>query len=117
MTLQPAAWRASSQSDFLGRAGGILHQELEASRILIMYETNGNPCAGSNPFVVGGGPRSVYPSGETAAQPGDVIFTVLTTITDLAPAFPGSWRVTATSPGSRQSQRHHGYHRGRASTL
>ncbi len=69
MSLQPAAWRTSNRSDFLGRAGGILHQELEASRILIMNETNGNPCATNNPLVVG--PRSVFPSGETTAQPGE----------------------------------------------
>ena len=94
MTLQPAAWRTSSRSDYLGRAGGILHQELEANRIWIMNETNGNPCATSNPLVLP--PRYVNPSGQSTPQPGDVPFTVLTAITDLAPTLPGSWRVTVT---------------------
>jgi Tfp pilus assembly protein PilV len=100
MSLQPAAWRTSNRSDFLGRAGGILHQELEVNRILIMNETNPNPCAQSNPLVVP--PRYVIPSGQATQQLGDVTFTVLTAITDLAPAQPGSWRVTVNVnwPGS-----------------
>jgi Tfp pilus assembly protein PilV len=92
MSLQPAAWRTSNRSDFLGRAGGILHQELETNRILIMNESNGNPCATKNPQVYP--PRYVIPSGQATQQLGDVTFTVLTAITDLAPAQPGSWRVT-----------------------
>ncbi|MCX5919132.1 MAG: hypothetical protein NTX30_20950 [Deltaproteobacteria bacterium] len=92
MSLQPAAWRTSNRSDFLGRAGGILHQELEVNRILIMNEGNGNPCATKNPQVYP--PRYVIPSGQATQQLGDVTFTVLTAITDLAPAQPGSWRVT-----------------------
>lgn len=94
MSLQPAAWRTSNRSDFLGRAGGILHQELEANRILIMNESNGNPCATKNPFIKD--PFYVNPSGRATPQPGDVTFTILTAITDLAPAQPGSWRVTVT---------------------
>jgi Tfp pilus assembly protein PilV len=92
MSLQPAAWRTSNRSDFLGRAAGILHQELEANRILIMNKANPNPCASSNPLVLA--PRYVNPSGMSTPQPGDVTFAVLTAITDLNPTVPGPWRVT-----------------------
>jgi Tfp pilus assembly protein PilV len=94
MSLQPAAWRTSNRSDYLGRAAGILHRELEANRILIMNQANGNPCAGSNPYVKP--PDYVKPSGFSELQPGDVTFTVLTAITDLNPTVPGPWRVTVT---------------------
>jgi len=105
LSLQPSAWRASSRSDFLGRAVGILHQELEARRIFILNENNGNPCTAANPLIMP--PRPVYPSDPTGQRQisGDVPFTVQTTITDLArlaPPQPNSWRITVhvTWPGN-----------------
>jgi prepilin-type N-terminal cleavage/methylation domain-containing protein len=90
VSLQPSGWRISTKSDFLGRAAGILHRELETSEVLIMNPNNPNPCALSNPVVLS---RTVFGSGQDAAQPGDVAFDVQTTTTDLG---DGSWRVTVT---------------------
>lgn len=103
ISLQPAAWRSSSRSDFTGRAAMILQQELETNRALIMNASNNNPCVPTNPLITN---RTVYTSGQNALQPqGDVAFNVRTTITDLAPSVPpqpNSWRVVVqiTWPGN-----------------
>lgn len=96
VSLQPSAWRISTKSDFLGRAAGILHQELGTSEVLIMNPNNPDPCALTNPLILS---RAVYSSGQGTAQPGDATFNVQTTTTDLG---DGSWRVTVTvtPPGS-----------------
>ncbi len=96
VSLQPSGWRLSGKSDFLGRAAGILHGELQANEINLMNPNNANPCIPTNPAVSS---RSVWASGRSSAQPGDARFNVLTTIQDL---LDGTWLVTVrvTPPGS-----------------
>ncbi len=90
ISMHPTAWRASGRSDLMGRAAGILHEELETQEMMIM-----NPC---NPLPVGG-TRNVFTSGGGAAQPGDFQYTVQTNITDNG---AGLWMVTVrvTWPGN-----------------
>jgi prepilin-type N-terminal cleavage/methylation domain-containing protein len=96
LSLQPSAWRLSDKSDLVGRAGGILHKELEASELLIMNPNYANPCSGSNPLIT---TKNVYASGQGAMQPGDVPLAVQTTIRDNQ---DGTWsvRVSVTWPGN-----------------
>jgi prepilin-type N-terminal cleavage/methylation domain-containing protein len=105
MSLQPAAWRSSNRSDYMGRAAMILQQELETNRAWIMNPNNANPCVPTNPRVYPA--ATVYASGQTTPQPqGDAGYAVQTTITDLAPTEPleyrKSWRVVVqiTWPGN-----------------
>jgi Tfp pilus assembly protein PilV len=101
LTLQPSAWRTSNRSDLIGRAAGILHQELEGNRVFILNENNSSPCLTTpcpqtNPLIT---TRTVYASGQQASQPGDLAFNVRTTTADLG---NNSWRVTVqvTWPGN-----------------
>ena len=96
LSLQPSAWSLSGRSDLLGRAGGVLHNELEANELLIMNPNFPNPCSGSNPLVA---TKNVFASGQGAMQPGDATFAVQTTILD---NLNGTWsvRVGVTWPGN-----------------
>ena|SRR5512147_1131422 len=96
LSLQAPAWTLTGRSDVLGRAGMVLHKELGNNEMLIMNPNVPNPCAGSNPAVT---VRNVNSSGQTAAQPGDIAFTVRTTATD---NLNGTWtvRVQVTWPGN-----------------
>ncbi len=87
MTLQPAAWSAAGKSDYMGRAAGILYEELQRRQAMIM-----NPCYDIPANI----PQStVFASGADQAQAsGDALFTVDTTIT--AVSNPSGWRVTTT---------------------
>lgn len=82
ISLQPAAWRLSGKSDYLGRASGILLSQLQATEAKIM-----NP----NIAIPAGGSSTVYASGQGTAKQGDVAFTVNRTITDLG---GNTWRIT-----------------------
>ncbi len=103
ISMQPQAWILTGKSDYLGRAAGILHQELEAVEGRIMNPCNPNPCSGANPLTTS---ATVRASGQGTAQPGDVDFTVQTTITDNG---NNTWRVSVTvtwpgtSPGISES--------------
>jgi Tfp pilus assembly protein PilV len=79
LSLQPSAWNLSMKSDFLGRAGSILHSELEANEILLMNPNYPNPCSANNPITL---TKTVNPSGQSTAQAGDLTFTVQTGIQD-----------------------------------
>jgi Tfp pilus assembly protein PilV len=83
ISMHPTAWRASGRSDLMGRAAGILREELETHEMMIM-----NPC---NAVNLNPPQRVVFTSGAGAAQPGDYTYTVTPTI-----AFDGSglWTVT-----------------------
>jgi Tfp pilus assembly protein PilV len=83
ISMHPTAWRASGRSDLMGRAAGILHEELETHEMMIM-----NPC---NPVNLNPPQRVVFTSGAGAAQTGDFSYTVTPTIT-----FDGAglWTVT-----------------------
>ncbi|MGD0624349.1 MAG: hypothetical protein ABSB32_06475 [Thermodesulfobacteriota bacterium] len=82
ISLQPAAWRLSGKSDYLGRASGILLSQLQATEAKIM-----NP----NIAIPAGGSSTVYASGQDTKKQGDVAFTVNRTITDLG---GNTWRIT-----------------------
>ena len=83
LSLQPAAWKTATRSDYMGRAAGILQSQLETREVFIM-----NCC---NNVAVGTFTNNVLTSGEAASQPGDATFTVTTTITSVA---ANVWRVT-----------------------
>ena len=84
LALVSPAWRTTARSDFLGRASGILYEQLITQEGWIM-----NPC---NTVTEGtSGPTTVFASGQTTAQPGDVPFNVTTTITNIA---TNAWRVS-----------------------
>lgn len=83
--LQPSAWRTSAQSDYMGRAAGILHQELQRQEVVIM-----NPC---NTVTTGTTTGTVRTSGLNSNQPGDALFNVTTTIAVIGTR---TWRVTVT---------------------
>ena len=96
-SLQGPAWNTTGRSDLLGRAGVILHRELEMNELRLMNPNLANPCAGVNPLVVN--QPQVWASGQGSAQPGDVAYNVLTTIID---NLNGSWlvRVQVLWPGN-----------------
>jgi len=73
LSMHPTAWRASGSSDLMGRAAGILQEELEINEVWIM-----NPC---NAVNAGTTQRNVFTSGGGAAQPGDFTYGVQTDIT------------------------------------
>lgn len=84
MSLQPAAWKTAGRSDYMGRAAGILHKELERQEVCIM---NSN-----NTVNTGTTTATVFAAGGTTAQAsGDATFTVTTTIASIATSV---WRVT-----------------------
>ena len=95
LSLQPSAWNLTGKSDRLGRAGGMLHQELEANEVLLMNPNYPNPCLATNPLVT---TRNVNASGQSTAQPGDLTFGVQTTIHDNFTHW--SVRVRVTWPGN-----------------
>jgi Tfp pilus assembly protein PilV len=96
ISVQPPAWNLSAKSDFLGRAGGILHKELQRSEALIINPCNPNPCSGSTPLV---STVNVLTSGLGAAQAGDQTYTVRTSLTENG---DNTWTavVTVTWPGN-----------------
>jgi Tfp pilus assembly protein PilV len=85
MPMQDMAIKATSRSDYLGRAEGILQSELELQENLIMNST-GTVVTG----VVKN--QTVYASGLTSGISGDASFNILTTIT---PSTTNSWIVNA----------------------
>jgi Tfp pilus assembly protein PilV len=91
ITMLPQGWLFAGRSDVLGRAAEILHEEFETNEVFIM-----NAC---NPVTAGTTSRTVFASGQGAAQQGDLRFTVQTTITSIG---TNVWRVTAvvTWPGN-----------------
>lgn len=83
LSLQPAAWRTATRSDYMGRAAGILQKEQATQEVFIM-----NCC---NAVTAGTTTTNVLVSGDAAAQPGDATFTVTTTITEIVAN--SVWRV------------------------
>lgn len=76
-SLVSPAWTTAARSDYMGRASGILYEQLLTQEAMIM-----NQC---NPVVAGTtGPTPVFASGQAAAQQGDAQFNITTTITRLA---------------------------------
>ena len=86
LSLQSTSLRTVGKSDFLGRASGILYNELEKNEAFIM-----NP---SNTVTIGTtGPTPVLVSYQPAAVEGDITFQVTTVIDSLG---ANTWRVTVT---------------------
>jgi Tfp pilus assembly protein PilE len=84
LALLSPAWKTAARSDYLGRASGILYEQLLAQEAWIM-----NPC---NTVTEGTtGPTAAFASGQTTAQSGDVQFNVTTTIASIG---TNVWRVT-----------------------
>ena len=86
LSLQSTSLRTVGKSDFLGRATGILYNELEKNEALIMNPSN---------LVTAGttGPTPVLVSYQPAAVEGDITFQVTTVIDSLG---ANTWRVTVT---------------------
>jgi hypothetical protein len=85
LTLLPAGWRLSGTSDYLGRAAAILQAEMERNEILIMNENN-TVTATPTGYPI---KTTVYGSGKTSPQPGDIRYEVQTERVNLG----ASWRV------------------------
>ena len=85
LTLLPAGWRLSGTSDYLGRAAAILQAEMERNEILIMNENN-TVTATPTGYPI---KTTVYGSGKTSPQPGDIAYEVQTERVNLG----ASWRV------------------------
>ena len=84
LSLVSPGWKTAARSDYLGRASGILYEQLMTREAWII-----NPC---NTVTTGTtGPTAVFASGQPTAQPGDVQFNVTTTITNPA---TNAWLVT-----------------------
>lgn len=85
-SLVSPAWKTTAKSDYLGRASGILYEQLMVQESRLM-----NPCCSVTTGVQT--PLAVYASGQAGAQSGDLQFNVATTITELS---TGVWRVIVT---------------------
>ena len=85
LSMEPMSWQTASKSDLLGKAAGILQQELSTQEMLIM-----NP---NNTVSAGTTSATVYPKGEASTQMENIAYTVQRTIADNG---NGSWTVTAT---------------------
>jgi Tfp pilus assembly protein PilV len=83
LSLMPSSWRLSNQSDYLGRAAGILQQQLHAAEVQIM-----NPVLG---VTTGTTTQNVFSSGQSLSKEGDLSFTLQTTKTALG---ANTWRVS-----------------------
>lgn len=90
ISMQPQGWLLSGRSDYLGRAAGVLHEELETIESLMM-----NPCNAVN----AGPARNVFVSGMRSLQFGDATYTVTPSITSIG---TNVWMVTVivTWPGN-----------------
>ena len=82
LSLMPSAWRLSGQSDYLGRATGILQRQLQAAEVQIM-----NPVIGVTPGTVA---ENIVSSVQDSSRQGDLPFTLQTTRTVLG---GNTWRV------------------------
>ena len=109
LSMQPQSWKAASRSDFMGRAAGILHSELERNEIWIMNPNSSFVTAcdstGHNLYL-GTCSRTIYASSQTTQQAGDVPFTVNTTIAPFG-ASTNAWTVAVqvTWPGNTRGVR------------
>lgn len=92
MSMQPMSWRTATKSDLLGKSAEILQRQLETTELFIM-----NP---DNTVTTGTTTNTVFASGQSSAQTGDISFTVQTTIADNG---NGSWTATVTVTDSFNS--------------
>ena len=80
ITVLPSSMRLASRSDYLGRASGILANELQAKEAMIL-----NPSVDLTPYLGTPPPTTVNPSeqGPGQTRQGDLPFTVTRTLTNL----------------------------------
>lgn len=78
------AYNASIKSDSLGRAAEILHRTLERYQLTIMNPSCAIPTSRT---------ETVYSSGQSTAKPGDIPYTVETTVQTRG---TNAWLVTVT---------------------
>jgi Tfp pilus assembly protein PilV len=83
-SLVAPTWKTAARSDYLGRASGILYEELVRQEARIM-----NACCSVTEGVLP--TTAVNSSGQPTAQSGDAQFNVTSTITSLP---TNAWRVT-----------------------
>ena len=83
-SLVAPTWKTAARSDYLGRASGILYEELVRQEARIM-----NACCSVTEGVLP--TTAVNSSGQPTVQSGDAQFNVTSTITSLA---TNVWRVT-----------------------
>jgi len=88
LSMEPMSWKTATKSDLMGKAAEILQRELEDNELFIMNSGNAITLSTTN--------KTVYASGEAAAQPDDTAFTVQTKITNNG---DGSWTVAVTVTG------------------
>ena len=92
LTLFPMSWRLAGNSDSLGKASGILFQQLEIQQNQIL-----NP---NTSVAEGTTTASVYPSGQVVPTPGETPFIVKTSLTDLGGGSTWLVRVKVTWSGN-----------------
>ncbi|MCG6533413.1 MAG: hypothetical protein L7F78_01705 [Syntrophales bacterium LBB04] len=83
-SLVSPSWKIAARSDYLGRASGILNEQLMRQEAKIM-----NPCCIVTASTTG--PTDVFASGQTASQRGDARYNVTTTIANVT---ANTWLVT-----------------------
>ncbi|MDQ5984699.1 MAG: hypothetical protein CSYNP_00395 [Syntrophus sp. SKADARSKE-3] len=86
LSIQPMAWKASARSDYMGRAAGILYQELQKQQEQLANPCNAAPSLGTTTSTV-----NVSGNNTSIEPPGDAVFTVATTINPGATT--NSWLV------------------------
>jgi len=72
LALQPTGWKTMAKADYVGRASGILYKTLEDNENQIL-----NPC---NLITMGTWTFNVNSSDQASAIPGDITYTVTTTL-------------------------------------
>ncbi len=92
LTMLPNSWRLSGRSDVLGKASGVLMNQLHVNEARIL-----NP---SSNITAGTVSETVNSSGQPAALAGDTAFTVQTTLTDLGGGLAWMVRVRVTWTGN-----------------
>ena len=94
LSLQPAARQLASRADQMGRACGLIENEMETLAVKIMNATTDDPAGLSD-----AGPRVMFAGGGTIARPGDAVFFKTAQVTSSG---PNLWqvRVTITWPGN-----------------
>ena len=92
LTLFPTSLRLAGNSDSLGKASGILFQQMEIQQNRIL---NPNTSVSSGTTTT-----TVYPSGQVVPTPGETPFTVETALTDLGGGSAWLVKVKVTWSGN-----------------
>jgi hypothetical protein len=90
LTVLPSSMRLAGHSDYLGRASGILANQIQVNEALILNPSNPPPTPGQQPTF------TVYPSWQQGSvrKQGDLQFYVTPTFTCLDGGVCNAWLVT-----------------------